>query len=126
MASFARVQSPIVIAINRVCSMDSKQIAIELNRLVGLKITAAVGGVTETRRASDWAGGAAPRRLDALKAALQAASAITTRYGDAAARPWFMSTNPRLGFRSPLAALRPAEQPEDYDAVVSCAVQDVS
>jgi hypothetical protein len=126
MAVVIPAQSAIAVAIKRVFPMDSRQVAGELARLLGLKMTAAIGGVGETRRASDWAKGVPPRRLEALKAALQATYAITTRYDEPAARSWFASTNPRLGMRSPLAALRAAEQPEDYDTIVACAVQDVS
>ena len=120
------VESAIASAISRVLSMDSKQVAGELNRLVGLKLTAAIGGVTETRRASKWAKGSLPRRLEALKAALRATYAITARYDEAAARSWFTSTNQGLGLRSPLAVLRAAENLEDYDVVVSRAVRDAT
>lgn len=126
MAVVSPAQSAIAVALNRVFPMKASAVAGELNRLLGLKLTAAIGGVGETRRAAEWAKGVPPRRLEALKAALQATYAITTRYDEPAARSWFASTNPRLGMRSPLAALRGADQPEDYDTIVACAVQDVS
>jgi hypothetical protein len=47
-------------------------------------------------------------------------------YDDAAARSWFMSTNPGLGMRSPLAFVRDANSVDAFDTLVRSAVQDVT
>jgi hypothetical protein len=120
-------QSQLAQAVNRVFTLQPFEIAKELNEHLGLKLTAAIGGVGETRRATEWANNVRPpRRLDALRSALQATYALRCRYDDKAARSWFMSTNPGLEMQSPLVFIRKAESPEDYDRLVTCAVQDVS
>jgi hypothetical protein len=61
-----------------------------------------------------------------VRAALQATLAIASSYGDEGARSWFLSTNLDLGTSSPLAYLRRAKDPAEYDKLVGVAVQDAS
>jgi hypothetical protein len=81
--------------------------------------------VTETRRVQDWITKGTARRVAALRAALQATVAIASLYDDAAARAWFMSSNPGLGMRSPLAFIRDADDIDELDRLVATAVQDL-
>lgn len=114
-------------AVNGVFKLKIPEIAGELAERLGLKLTAAIAGVTETRRVNDWINATrAPQRPEVLIAALQATRAIAERYGDDAARAWFVSTNPGLGMRSPTVYLRQTQSQENLDRLVVCAVQDVS
>jgi hypothetical protein len=111
--------------VRRVAKLSERAVAGELSELLGLRLTAAIGGVTETRRVHDWIEHGNARRPHALKAALQATVAIASVYDAAAARAWFTSANPGLKMRSPLAFLRDASDVEDYDRAVTVAVQDI-
>jgi hypothetical protein len=114
-------------ALNAVFKLSTREVAAELAERLGLKLTALIGGVTETRRVTEWAEGSRePRREEALRAALQATRAIAERYDDAAARAWFMSTNAGFGMRAPVVVMREAREPADFDRLVTIAVQDVS
>jgi hypothetical protein len=96
-------------AILRAATQQDWDVAKELSDKLGLRLTAAIGRVSETRRVREWiSGGKPPRRAHALRAALQATAAISAVYGPDTARSWFMSTNPGLGMRSPLVFLRNA------------------
>ena len=110
-----------------VFTLKSPQVASELAQRLGLKLTAALAGVTETRRVNDWiAATRAPRRPEVLIAALQAARAIAARYDNDAARAWFATTNPGLDMQSPTVYLRLGPAQERLDRLVACAVQDIS
>lgn len=111
--------------VRRVAKLSESAVARELSVLLGLRLTAAIGGVTETRRVHDWIERGNPRRPHALKAALQAAVSIASIYDATAARAWFTSANPSLGMRSPLAFVRDASDVAHYDRLVTVAVQDV-
>lgn len=127
MAFFPPTFTPVASAVNRVAALQVVQVAEELNTRLGLKLTAAVGRACKTSKASEWTKGVSlPRRLRALRAALAATYVISTRYGDAAARAWFMSSNPTLGMRSPLTFIREARHVKDFELLVICAVQDAS
>jgi hypothetical protein len=110
-----------------VFTLKPPEVAGELARRLGLKLTAAIGGVGETRRVRDWIAGArAAQRPEVLMAALQAARAIAERYDDTAARAWFQSTNPGLEMRSPVVYLRAKPSQQQLDHLVKCAIQDVT
>jgi hypothetical protein len=111
--------------VRRVAKLSERAVAKELSDLLGLRLTAAIGGVTETRRVHDWIEHGNPRRYHALKAALQATVAIASVYDAAAARAWFTSANPSLMMRSPLAFVRDALDFEHYDRLVTVAAQDI-
>lgn len=103
------------------------EVAEELIKHLGLKLTAAIARVHKTGKVAEWSKGLAqPRRLRALRAALAAGYVISGRYGDAAARSWFMSLNPALAMRSPLTFLREASHPKDFELLLACAVEDAS
>jgi hypothetical protein len=114
-------------AIKRAASMKPPELAAELIAHLGLTLTAAIGGAKDTRSARDWAAGdRKPQRVQALRSALQAALAIASIHDDESAQSWFTSTNPDLDWRSPLAFIRDANEINEYDRLVSIAVQDVS
>jgi hypothetical protein len=56
----------------------------------------------------------------------QAAVAISAIHDDESAQSWFTSTNPDLGWRSPLVFVRAAQGDEDLGHLVMVAVQDAS
>jgi hypothetical protein len=120
------VPTRIQTAVNGVLALPREAVVQELVDRVGLKLTALIGGVSETRRVHEWIAGREPRREDALRAALQAVRAVSERYDNDAARAWLRSTNMGLNMRSPIAELREARQLRDYNRVVKCAVQDIS
>lgn len=126
MTTIEAVPSRLQTAINGVFALPRAVMVQELVDRLGLKLTALIGGVTETRRVSEWLEGREPRREDALRAALQATRAIAERYDNDAARAWFRSTNAGLDMRAPIVVLREANESRDYDRFVKCAVQDVS
>ncbi|MGE3795300.1 MAG: hypothetical protein AB7I38_15410 [Dehalococcoidia bacterium] len=96
----------------------------ELSRILGLKLTAYVGNVKETRAVSEWA--SASREPSAgvqrrLRLALQVADAIARVDGDGVARAWFQGLNPQLGDRSPARLLREGDLDEVGPEVVGAA-----
>ena len=121
------IANPLTHALQHAARLGPQKIVQELNTHLGLKLTAAIGKASSTAKAVEWAKGtAAPRRLAALQAALQATYAISGRFDDIAARAWFMSTNPALGMCSPLVFIRKAKNAKEYELLVTCAVQDAS
>jgi hypothetical protein len=127
MTRIEAVESPLARAVNGVHSLSDQEVAEELVNRLGVKITALLESVSQTNNATECAKGAdAPKRPEAPRAALQATRALATRYGNDAARGWFMSTNPGLGMTSPLMFLREARTLENLKLLVICAVQDVS
>lgn len=121
------VESPLARAVNGVLSLSDQEVAEELVDRLGVKIIALLKSGSSPRNATEWYKGArAPKRPEALRAALQATRALVTGYGDDAARGWFMSANPDLDMRSPLMFLREACTLELLKRLVTCAVQDIS
>jgi hypothetical protein len=107
--------------------LDSKALASKLIDHLGITLTTAIGGAEDIRIARGWASGERrPKRSRALKAALQAASAISAAHDNETARSWFTSINANLGCRSPLVFLRAALHDDDFDHLVRVAVQDAS
>jgi len=108
----------------RAIRLPLPEVVTELSRILGLKLTAYLGSVKETRAVSEWASGsrepaaAVQRRL---RLALQVADAIARVDGDEVARAWFQGLNPQLGDRSPARLLREGDLDEVGPEVVGAA-----
>jgi hypothetical protein len=119
------MREPLARSLSEVFKLPDHAVADSLSKRLGLRLTAALGKASTTRAASEWAKNLRkPHRIDALRAALQATIAIASHYDDDAARAWFASTNPSLGLCSPLAFLNKANEPEEFDLLVTTALQD--
>ena len=100
------------------------EVARELRELLGARLTAYVGGVSETRAVRQWADGArAPGELvqRRLRVALQAALALKEVDGRGVTQAWFQGLNPQLEDRSPARLLRDGELDEVGPAVLAAA-----
>ena len=96
-----------VLWLNEVARLPIKLVARELAETVGLKRTALVGGVKETRRVQEWIlGSHQPQRPEALRTALQAARIIADSEGPSVAQAWFTGCNPYFEFRAPAIVIR--------------------
>ena len=123
----ANAPATVVSAIKETLSLKSSEVAQRLIDRLGITLTTAIGGAEDTRAARSWASGERkPQRARAMKAALQAAVAISAIHDDESAQSWFTSTNPDLGWRSPLVFVRAAQGDEDLGHLVMVAVQDAS
>ena len=112
--------------VNEVSRMAAPAVLHELVELLGARITAAIGAVSDTRHVRAWENGEQqPQRLDALKTALQAARLINDVEGRDAARGWFSGCNAHFGFQSPVQKLL-ENTPESRTSVVAAAHQEVS
>lgn len=117
----------IVSAIKSTTLLKTKDVAARLIDHLGITLTTAIGGAEDTRAARSWASGERkPQRPRALKSALQAAIAISIVHDDESAQSWFTSTNPDLGWISPLVFVRTAQTDEELNHLVMVAVQDAS
>jgi hypothetical protein len=82
----------------------------DVSGILGPKLVAYIGGVTETRAVQQWAAGhREPKNPDLekrLRLAAQLARLIAGTDGDGVAQAWFQGLNPQLGDRSPARLLR--------------------
>ncbi len=121
------VESPVARAVNGVLSLSDQVVAAELIERLGERLTGLLEITATTTRADKRSGRAGDaERPQALRAALQATRALAIRYGNEAARGWFMSTNPDFDMTSPVLFLRDTRAPERLKRLVTCAVQEVS
>lgn len=77
--------------------------------LLGPKLVAYIGGVTETRAVNMWVDGVQPKSPDVedrVRLAAQLAGLIALHDNGAVAQAWFQGLNPQLGDRSPARLLR--------------------
>lgn len=124
MAMLHPVPSAVAKAVSDAGKLSETETARRLLEMLGPTLTTALGDAKDTRAARQWAEGRRCFRAAALKASLLATVAIATSYGIESARAWFASTNPDLGWKSPLAFIRAAKDHEDYDHFVLVAAQD--
>ncbi|MEK7286932.1 MAG: XRE family transcriptional regulator, partial [Elusimicrobiota bacterium] len=92
------------------------EIASYLQKHLGQKITAYLGGLKDIKEAGAWASKERNPRFEAemrLRYAYQAAWMLVQAYGDATAKTWFFGTNTRLNDEAPAYILRNAKVPED-------------
>jgi hypothetical protein len=83
--------------------------------LLGAKLLAYIGGVTETRAVHSWADGVEPKDpgvKNRIRLAAQLAQFISSHDSSAVAQAWFQGLNPQLGDRSPARLLREGD-PDD-------------
>jgi hypothetical protein len=112
--------------VNSVRRMQPDEVVHELVALLGARLTAVIGDVSDTRHVRAWENKEqTPQRFDALKAALQAARVISDAEGRDAARGWFAGCNAHFEFRSPADVLL-ENTPESRTAVVAAAHAEVS
>jgi hypothetical protein len=100
------------------------EVARELHEILGARLTAYVGGVSETRAVRQWAdGGRTPGELvqRRMRVALQAALALKEVDGRGVTQAWFQGLNPQLEDRSPARLLRDGELDEIGPAVLAAA-----
>jgi hypothetical protein len=100
------------------------EVARELREILGARLTAYVGGVSETRAVRQWADGErAPGDLvqRRMRVALQAALALKEVDGRGVTQAWFQGLNPQLEDRSPARLLRDGELDEIGPAVLAAA-----
>lgn len=85
----------------------------QLNTHLGVTAVSYLSGAKDARASTRWARADGPEPRDSTRARLLAAhrlwNAISTAENDYVARNWFIGSNPRLGERSPLEALRNAD-----------------
>lgn len=111
--------------ISEVSRMQAPAVVHELTEILGARLTALIGDVSDTRHVRAWENDEqSPQRLDALKAALQAARVINDVEGRDSARGWFAGCNVHFEFRSPAEVLL-ENTAESRTAVVSAAHQEV-
>jgi len=98
------------------------EIVAALREILGLKLSAYLGSVKETRAVNEWAEGvrepseAVQRRL---RLAFQVAEAIAEVDGPDVARAWFQGLNPQLDDRSPARLLREGDIDEVGPEVIA-------
>jgi hypothetical protein len=96
----------------------------QLRTLLGARLVAYLGGVTETRAVRQWAEGertpaeAAARRL---RLALRVALILTERDTPAVAQAWFLGANPHLTEVAPARRIREGNLDEIGPAVLAAA-----
>jgi hypothetical protein len=93
-----------------------------LVEIVGLKRTALIGNVKDTRLVQNWVRGERePLRAEALRTGLQAARIVADSEGPQIAQAWFTGCNQHLEAMAPALALRDVNTPEVFTAVVRAA-----
>lgn len=89
--------------------MDDAVVAKELTGLLGLRLVAYLGGVSETRAVREWIDASRSMRSPTarrLRLALQVGLMIARSDSPRVAQAWFQGLNPQLGDVSPARLLR--------------------
>src|SRR3954447_16203748 len=113
---------PDLVAHAHVTRADFEDVATELRELLGAKLVAYLGGVTETRAVNQWAEGERTPGDDVqqrLRFALRVALPIANADSPKIAQAWFQGLNPQLDDRSPARLLREGELDEIGPAIVA-------
>ncbi len=109
--------------LDEVARLRIDAVAAELVEILGLKRTAAVGGVKDTRRVQEWVrGDRQPQRPEALRTALQAARLIVDADDPSVAKAWFTGCNQFFDFAAPIVMLQNDDQ-ETFAKVVRAAFE---
>src|SRR5215210_3699718 len=85
------------------------EVADELRELLGARLAAYIGGVTETRAVREWAEGARTPGNEIqqrFRVTLQLALLLNDSDGREVTQAWFQGLNPQLDDRSPARLLR--------------------
>lgn len=99
-------------------------VARDVRELLGARLAAYLGGVSETRAVREWAEGTrAPGDAiqQRLRIALQVALMLEESDGREVAQAWFQGLNPQLDDRSPARLLREGELEETGPQVLAAA-----
>ena len=107
--------------------MSQPELVAALRDLLGAKLVAYLGRVSETRAVRQWAEGtrtiANPEDVERLRIAYRAARLITERDTPAVAQTWFQGLNPVLDDRAPALLLRDGELADVGPQVLNAARQ---
>ncbi len=105
--------------------VGQQELVAGLRDLLGARLVAYLGGVSETRAVRQWAQGERTIRdedvVRRLRSAYQAALLITVRDAAEVAQSWFQGLNPQLDDQSPARVLREGEPDEAGRAVLAAA-----
>lgn len=105
-----------------VARLEPADVVAELAEILGARLVAYIGGVSHTKFVKTWREGtAAPRRLDALRGALQATRFLLATESPNVAQAWFTGANTHLELEAPATVLRDAARPSDITKVVRAA-----
>src|SRR6266700_8002604 len=100
--------------LDEVARLTIDVVARELVEILGLKRTAAIGNVKDTRRVQEWISrDRQPQHHEALRTALQAARLIADTDGPLVAKAWFTGCNQHLNLAPPILALQ-SDDPETF------------
>jgi hypothetical protein len=100
---------PDFLAHQRAMRADFGELVGELRELLGAKLVAYLGGVSETRAVRAWAEGSrtpSEATQSRLRLAYQVAAAIAEHDSAKVAQAWMQGLNPQLDDRSPARVLR--------------------
>ena len=100
------------------------EVVSDLREVLGARLVAYLGGVSETRAVRQWADGdrePVAGVKQRLRVALQVALVIAEADGPEIAQAWFQGVNPQLDDRSPARLLRDGDLEETGPAVVGAA-----
>ena len=112
--------------LEEVARMPIGAVAADLVKIIGLKRTAVVGDVKDTRLVQRWINdGIVPKRAEALRTALQAARILHDVDGPNVATAWFTGCNQHFNFEAPMIVLRDSTSAEVYAKVVRAAFEFV-
>ncbi len=101
------------------------EVASYLQKHLGQKLTAFLGGVGDPKTVGRWASGKIQPpfvREVRLRSAYDAARLIVDQIGDETARAWFLGTSSFLGHTSPAVVLHDAKTPEECRHIVPAAI----
>ncbi len=116
---------PDLAAYEQASRMGTAELVTALRELLGAKLVAYLGGVTETRTVHQWADGdrdvASPVVAERLCIVYSTARLITGRDSREVAQAWFQGLNPLLDDHSPARLLRDGELNDAGRAVLAAA-----
>jgi hypothetical protein len=105
-----------------VARLEPADVVGELAEILGPRLVAYIGGASHTKFVRTWRDAmAAPRRIGALRGALQAARLILATESPVVAQAWFTGANTHLALEAPATVLRDATSPSEISKVVRAA-----
>ena len=104
-------------------SLELPALVERLTKMIGKKLTAYIGSVTDTRAVDRWISGTAPYKEaeDRLRLAYHVTRMLTEYCGTRVVQAWFTGLNPELGDRAPARMLREGDLQEDGPKVLDAA-----
>ncbi len=99
-------------AYDRATRLGFRDVVTALNEVLGPKLVAYIGGVSETRAAREWAAGhrdARPLVEQRLRTALRIALLLRDYDSSDVVQSWFQGLNPQLDDQAPARLLRDGE-----------------